>query len=110
MMQGSARNEKPQPWGRGFFFRLGCASRSVGFRPSSEPHRKFSPVASPSPLEWRAPSAPFKDQFLHARISSSAEARSVSRGRAAKALVASDCIQAVSRHNETAAYAAMAAN
>jgi len=31
-------------------------------------------------------------------------------GRAAKALVASDCIQAVSRHDETAAYAAMAAN
>src|SRR5665811_110478 len=68
MMQGSARNEKPQPWGRGFFFRLGCASRSVGFRPSSEPHRKFSPVASSSPLEWRALSAPFKDQFLHAPI------------------------------------------
>ena len=31
-------------------------------------------------------------------------------GRAAKVLAVSDCIQAVSRQNETPAYAAMAAN
>jgi hypothetical protein len=31
-------------------------------------------------------------------------------GRAAKALAVSDCIQAVSRHDDTPAYAAMAVN
>ena len=51
-----------------------------------------------------------KAECLHtAGVISEREEQAV-LGRAAKALVVSDCIQAVSWHDETPVYAAMAAN
>ena len=51
-----------------------------------------------------------KAECLHtAGVISEREEQAV-LGRAAKALAASDCIQAVSRHGDTHAYTAMAAN
>jgi hypothetical protein len=51
-----------------------------------------------------------KAECLHtAGVISEQEEQAV-RGRAAKVLAVSDCIQAVSRHDETPAYAAMAAD
>ena len=52
----------------------------------------------------------FKAKCLHmAGVISEHEEQAV-LGRAAKVLAVSDCIQAISRHDEIPAYAAMAAN